>query len=152
MEMIKTTLCYIEQNNCYLMLLRNKEKNDINKNKWLGIGGHIEKGETPDEANLREIKEETGLTLKSFKKRGIIYFHQGNLHEEMHLYTSNSFTGKLISCDEGTLEWIKISEVMELNLWEGDRIFLEELLKNDNYFEMSFFYEKDKLISYERVK
>jgi len=150
--MEETTLCYIEKNNKYLMLLRNKENNDINHNKWLGIGGHLEKGETAEEANIREIKEETGLEVISSTKRGVIYFHCGDIHEKMHLFTCSNFKGTEIECDEGHLEWININEVPNLNLWEGDRVFLNLLVEGVEYFELEFFYEKDKMISYKRLK
>lgn len=150
MEFIETTLCYIEKDDCYLMLLRNKEKDDINHNKWLGIGGHIEINETPEECMIREANEETGLSLLNINKRGTIYFHSGDLHEKMHLFTCNSFVGNLIECDEGTLKWIPIKEVPNLNLWEGDKVFLKELVSNDNYFEMSFYYDGDILKKVEK--
>ena len=150
--MIETTLCYLIKNGCYLMLLRNKEKEDINHNKWLGIGGHVESGESIDHAMIREVKEETGLNIKNYTKRGIIYFHSDDLHENMHLYTSDDFDGELIECDEGTLSWIKIEDVLNLNLWEGDRYFLEELVRNDDYFEMEFFYKGDKLERFSKIK
>jgi len=152
MKTSQTTICYIEKDGCYLMLHRNKEKNDINEGKWLGIGGHLEEGETPEDANIREVFEETGLKIKTTTKRATLYFHQGDIHEIMHLFTCNDFEGELIECNEGTLKWIPISDVPSLNLWEGDRAFLKELLVSDKYFEMSFTYEKDKLIDYKRVK
>lgn len=150
--MESTTLCYLKKDNSYLMLLRNKEKNDINEGKWLGIGGHIEDNETPEEANKREIKEETGFDVINAKKRGIIYFHLGDIHEVMHLFTCDEFYGEMIECDEGTLKWFKIDEVKNLNLWEGDRIFLDKLIESDDYFEIEFFYEKDKVKSYRFIK
>lgn len=148
----KTTLCYLINEDSYLMLHRNKEKNDINEGKWLGIGGHIEKDETPEEAMIREFKEETGLDILNYQKRGIIYFHSGDIHEIMYLYTSDKFIGSIRECDEGTLKWVKIHDVLNLNLWEGDKYFLKELTANDKYFEMEFFYDGDKLVSYKKIR
>ena len=137
-----TVLCYIEKDDYYLMLLRNKRKDDMNSGKWIGVGGHIENGETKDEALLREVKEETNLDLIDYKLRGVIYFHDDNYMEIMNLYTSKSFNGNLKECDEGTLKWVKKDEIMDLNLWEGDKSFLPLLIKNEPYFEMELFYEK----------
>ena len=121
--MEKTTLCYIEKDNCYLMLYRNKRKVDINKGKWIGVGGHLENGETKDECLVREVYEETGLTLNSFKFRGEIVFYIDDIIEISYLYTSNDFSGILKECDEGILKWIPKDEVLDLPLWEADPIF-----------------------------
>lgn len=148
---VETVLCYIERDNQVLMLLRNKRKQDMNKGKWLGIGGHIEYNETPDDALVREVKEETNLTLTDFVKRGVIWFINGGYTEIMHLYQSASFTGALMDCDEGTLEWKDKASLMQLNLWEGDRIFLEEMYSTASYFEMKLYYENDRLIRSEKL-
>lgn len=142
-----TTLCYIEKDDSYLMLHRIKKENDINKDKWIGIGGHFEAEESPEECLLREVKEETGLTLLSYQFRGIVTFvtMQG-ITEYMCLYTSNSFEGDLISCDEGELEWVKKERFSELNFWEGDYIFLDLLEKGREFFSLKLVYDRDKLI------
>lgn len=143
-----TTLCYIEKDDCYLMLHRISKKNDINKDKWIGIGGHFLPNESPEECLLREAKEETGLTLTSYKFRGIVTFITDGLEEAeyMHLYTADKFEGELISCDEGTLEWVPKKEIYNLNLWEGDRIF-HRLLDNDApFFSLKLVYKGNQLI------
>ena len=142
-----TVLCYIEKEESYLMLLRNKREDDMNKNKWLGLGGHIEYGESPDEALIREVKEESGISLFEYQLRGIIYFNNDNYTEVMHLYTSKAFGGELKECDEGTLRWVKKSQILDLELWEGDKSFLPLLIENEPYFEMELNYKNDKLIS-----
>lgn len=144
----ETVLAYIEKDNSYLMLLRNKKKHDINANKWIGVGGHLEKEETPEDALIREIKEETGLDVISYSKKGLIHFNYDDISELMHLYIVNDFKGELIECDEGTLKWIKKSDLFSLELWEGDKIFLKKLINNEPYFELELNYLKDKLISY----
>ena len=144
--MEETVLCYIENKHRYLMLFRNKKKNDINEGKYIGIGGHLEKGETKEKALLREVKEETGLTLLDYQYRGKILFKNDDFEEIMYLYTSNKFSGELISCNEGELHWIDIDEVLNLPHWEGDKYFLEKLINNIPYFEMSLIYSQDQLI------
>lgn len=147
--MILTTICYIEKNEKYLMLHRTKKKNDINKNKWIGIGGKFEKGESPEECIVREVKEETGLLLKSYRLRGIITYTFTSFETEyMYIFTSDNFEGDLIECNEGELEWIDKEKVMDLNLWEADRIFLEKIEKDSNFFTMKCEYDGDKLIRY----
>ncbi len=144
--MDKTVMIYLEKDNQYLMLYRNKKKKDINKNKYIGVGGHVEKGETPDEAVVREVKEETGLDLLSFVRRGLVYFVLNGYEEEMYIYTSLDFKGELIECNEGELSWIDKDKVMSLPIWEGDKYFLKHLLEDEKYFEMRLIYENDKLI------
>lgn len=142
-----TTLCYIEQKEKYLMLHRIKKENDINKDKWIGVGGHFEKNESPEECLLREVKEETGLTLKSWKLRGIITFISNECPAEyMFLYTADSYTGKLQECNEGVLEWVNKSDVCNLPVWEGDRIFLKLLETSSEFFSLKLRYEGDKLV------
>ena len=144
--MKQTVLVYIEENNKYLMLYRNKKEKDINKNKYIGIGGHVEDGETPDVTLIREVKEETGLKLLSFIKRGIVYFVLNGYVEEMHVYTSNNFEGEMIECNEGELIWINKNEVLNLPIWAGDKYFLKHLLEDDKYFTMKLVYEDDNLV------
>lgn len=145
--MLLTTLCYIEQDGNYLMLYRNKKENDINEGKWIGVGGRFEEGETPEECMMREVKEETGLTVESFIYRGLVTFIQEDgIIEYMHLYTINGFSGDLIECNEGTLKWIKKEEVFGLKLWEGDKIFLKLLLEEKDYFSLKLRYQGEILI------
>ena len=144
--MDKTVLCYIEKDNSYLMLFRNKKKEDINKGKWIGIGGHLEKNETKEDALLREVKEETGLTLNSFIYRGEILFVNNDFKEVMYLYTSSDYSGEIIECDEGELKWISFKDIPSLNLWEGDRIFLPKLINSESIINLELYYENDKLI------
>ena len=123
--MINTTLCYIEQDGKYLMLHRVKKKSDINKGKWIGVGGKFEEGESPDECLLREVQEETGLVLTSYRCRGIVTFQPSltSPAEYMHLYTADGFTGELLeNCNEGILKWIAKPEVLSLNLWSRTRL------------------------------
>lgn len=145
--MRETTLCYIEKDGCYLMLHRTKKKNDGSFEKWLGVGGKIEPGETHEECILRETKEETGLTLTEYAYRGKVNFFSDQWEDEiMYLYTATEYTGELIECNEGTLEWIPLPEVMNLKLWEGDKIFLKLLIENAPFFEMEVHYEGDTLV------
>lgn len=149
----KTVLCYIEREDKILMLYRNKKENDINAGKWIGVGGHIEDGETPEEAILRETAEETGLTLQKIRFRGIVYFYNADLlSEKSYVYTSDRFIGNLTACDEGELSWITKNDVLSLNLWEGDRIFLDILWNDNHYFELKLYYQQGKLIRSERLK
>ena len=144
--MINTTLCYIEKDGKYLMLYRNKKKNDLNEGKWIGIGGKFEPGETPDDCLLREVYEETGLRLTSYRRRGLVHFVPDNGYDEdMYLYTADGFTGMLTPCSEGELSWVEKEKIYELNLWEGDRIFLEKLLSGESGFELTLIYKGDSL-------
>lgn len=142
-----TTLCYIERDDCYLMLHRVSKKNDINKDKWIGIGGHFEDDESPEECLLREAREETGLTLTSWRLRGIVTFISDRWQTEyMFLYTADGFTGDLISCDEGKLEWIPKDRIFSLNLWEGDKIFHELIFQDRPFFSLKLSYVGDELV------
>ena len=143
-----TTLCYIENNDCYLMLHRTKKKKDVNKDKWIGVGGHAEGNETPQECLLREVKEETGLLLTSYKFRGLITFISDEYEAEMMcLFTADGCTGELITCDEGELEWVKKSDVPQLPTWEGDAQFLKLLLEDEKrFFAMKLRYEGERLV------
>lgn len=147
-----TTLCYIEKDNKYLMLKRVKKKEDINKGKWIGVGGHFEEGESPEECVCREVLEETGLRLKSYKVRGILTFVQNKTFTEyIWLFTADEYEGELIECDEGILEWIDKDKLRELELWEGDRIFLELLNTQEEFFSLKLEYEGDKLVKYSKL-
>lgn len=148
--MILSTLCYIEKDGKYLMLHRTKKKNDINKYKWLGIGGKFEQGESPEECITREVKEETGLTINSYKLRCIVTYVSTNWETEyMYVFTSNDFTEELIECNEGDLQWVEKDKVAELNTWEGDKIFVEKIKNNDSFFTIKFNYDGEKLIKYD---
>lgn len=139
-----TTLCYIEQNDAYLMLHRVSKKNDPNEGKWIGVGDHFETDESPDECLLREVKEETGLTLKSFRSRGIVTFISGRTESEyMFLFTADDFEGEMIPCNEGVLQWVPKADVPSLNLWEGDRIFLRLLLEREDFFLLKLVYDAE---------
>lgn len=141
-----TTLCYIEKDDSYLMLHRISKKQDVNKGKWIGVGGHFETGESPEECLFREVKEETGLTLCSYRFRGIITFATDTTETEyMCLYTADGFRGELLECDEGKLQWVKKEDIWDLNLWEGDRIFLKLLMEDAPFFSLKLTYEKDRL-------
>lgn len=153
-----TTLCYIERGDEYLLLHRVKKKNDVNHDKWIGVGGHFEDGESPEECLLREVFEETGLTLTKWRFCGIVTFcftpdetpadsanAQPCVCEYMHLYTASAYEGELIPCDEGELVWIKKDEVEQLPIWEGDRIFLRLLRERDSFFSLKLSYRGDKL-------
>ena len=144
--MVNTTLCYIEQDGNYLMLHRVKKEHDINKDKWIGIGGKFEPGESPEDCLLREAKEETGLTVTDYRYRGIVTFVSGTDTEYMHLFTASGFEGTLKTCDEGDLEWIEKSKLLELTLWEGDKVFLRLLDEDIPYFSLKLVYEGDKLV------
>ncbi len=142
-----TTLCYIKKDNQYLMLHRTKKVNDINKDKWIGIGGHFEEGESPEECMLREVKEETGLTLTDYSFRGIITFKtETEITEYMCLYEGYEYFGELINSDEGELCWVTIEELIDRNLWEGDYIFLELLAEHREFFSLKLTYNKNLLI------
>lgn len=145
--MINTTLCYIEKDNKYLMLHRTKKENDVNEGKWIGVGGKFEKDETPEECLLREVKEETGLVLTEYKLRAVITFISDSWETEyMYLFTANEFTGELITCDEGELKWVEKDRILNLNIWEGDKIFLKKMIEEDNFFTLKVVYEGDKLV------
>lgn len=145
--MINTTLCYIENNHKYLMLHRTKKEHDLNEGKWIGVGGKFEKGETPEECLLREVKEETGLTLTKYRLRAVITFISNQWETEyMYLFTATEFNGELIECNEGELEWIDKDEIGNLNVWEGDKIFLKKLIEEDHFFTLKVVYEGEQLV------
>lgn len=148
--MKNTTLCYIEQDGKYLMIHRVKKENDINKDKWVGIGGKFEEQETPFDCARREIKEETGLTVSKLNYKGIVTFVSDIYGTEyMHLFHTDSFEGDLLTdCDEGILEWVDINDVLNLPLWEGDKIFLDLMRRPVPFFSLKLEYQADTLISH----
>ena len=143
-----TTLCYIEKDDKYLMLHRIKKKNDINEGKWSGVGGHAEGSESPEECLKREVQEETGLKLLSYKLRGLITFVSNQCEPEMMcLFTADKFEGQITSCDEGDLMWVPKKDVLQLPTWEGDAVFLKLLLDNEEkFFTLKLIYEDEKLV------
>ena len=145
--MTLTTLCYIEKDDAYLMLHRIKKEHDINHDKWIGVGGKFEKDETPEECLLREVKEETGLTLTSYEYRGLITFISDKYPTEyMHLFTASEYEGLLTECKEGELVWVPKNEIELLKLWEGDKIFLRRLTESKNFFTLKLRYEGETLV------
>lgn len=143
-----STLCYIERDGKYLMLHRTVKKKDVNKDKWIGVGGHFESEESPEECVLREVKEETGYTLTSYRYRGLVTFVSSTgITEYMSLFTADAFEGDPIPCDEGELEWVDIEQVWNLNIWEGDKIFFRLLDENRPFFSLKLVYDgHDKLV------
>ncbi len=148
--MINSTLCYIEHEGNYLLLHRIKKKNDINEGKWIGVGGKFEKGETADQCVLREVYEETGLTLTEFYQVGVIkFFSDQNMDQDMYLYKGTAFTGKLVEdCSEGVLKWVPAEDVLSLPTWEGDHLFLKPLLEGKKNLNMTVKYENDVLVEF----
>jgi len=145
--MKNTTLCYIEKDNCYLLLHRIKKENDLNKDKWVGIGGKFEENESPEECLLREAMEETGLTLTDYRYCGIVTFVSDKWEGEyMHLFHATGFHGDLIDCNEGTLEWVDKETFATLPQWEGDRIFLSLMEQKVPFFSLKLCYEGDRLV------
>ncbi|MBQ3076903.1 MAG: 8-oxo-dGTP diphosphatase [Clostridia bacterium] len=146
--MLCTTLCYIERENHWLMLHRTRKKNDINHEKWLGVGGKFQDGESPEDCLLREVKEETGLTLTDYRFRAVITFVSDSAPTEyMHLFTATGFEGEIGPCDEGELRWVEKSLVPSLPLWEGDKVFFRLLEQNRPFFSLKLVYEGDRLRS-----
>ncbi len=144
--MKNTTLCYIEREGQYLMLHRTMKENDLNHDKWIGIGGKFEDKESPEDCVLRETLEETGLTLTSYQYRGIVTFVSDKWETEyMHLFTADGFEGELIDCDEGELEWISKDKLLGLTLWEGDKIFLRLIDKPCPFFSLKLVYRGEEL-------
>lgn len=145
--MKNTSLCYIEKDGRYLMLHRTKKAGDENRDKWIGIGGKFESGESPEDCMLREVLEETGLSVSSWRFRGIVTFVSNEWGTEyMHLFTAHGFTGSLRDCDEGELEWVEKSRIPSLPIWEGDKIFLRLLDEGEVFFSLKLCYEGDKLV------
>ena len=145
-----TTLCYIEKDNKYLMLHRIKKEHDINKDKWIGVGGHFEHGESPEDCMFREVMEETGLTPLSYRFCGIVTFlsdmgTEKEAWEYMCLYHIEEFKGEIKECDEGVLEWVDKEKILDLDLWEGDRLFLRYMQERRPFFSLKLVYEEGNL-------
>lgn len=148
-----TTLCYIEKDNKYLMLHRVKKVNDENHDKWIGVGGKFEEGESPEECLLREVKEETGLTLTAYRFRGIVSFISDEWENEyMHLFTATEYEGELTDCDEGELVWILKDQLDSLKLWEGDKIFFRLLQEDCKFFSLKVAYRGEELVETEIIR
>lgn len=142
-----TTLCYIEKDDQYLMLHRVKKLNDENHDKWIGVGGKFEPGESPEDCLLREVKEETGLTLTEYDFRGIVTFVSDEWGTEyMHLFTATEYEGEVHACDEGELVWVPKTEIGKLKLWEGDKVFFRLLEESRDFFSLKLRYEGEKLM------
>lgn len=148
MKSCLTTLCYIEKDEKYLMLHRIVKKDDENRGKWIGVGGHFEAGESPEDCLLREVQEETGFILTSYVFHGIVTFlSDENPAEYMCLYTADGFTGHEIACDEGELAWVAKDKISDLNLWDGDRIFLRLLGEHVPFFSLKLVYKHGILVT-----
>lgn len=146
--MVNTTLCYLERDGQYLMLHRVKKEHDLNRDKWIGVGGKLEPGESPEDCLCREVLEETGLTLTRYRYRGLVTFVSDQWGTEyMHLYTADGFSGELLDCDEGTLEWVAKAAVKRLPLWEGDHLFFQLLERGVPFFSLKLVYTGDTLVS-----
>lgn len=147
--MFLTTLCYMEKGDQYLMLHRVKKKQDINKDKWIGVGGKFEDKESPEDCLLREVREETGLTLTEYRFRGIITFITDRYETEyMHLYSACGWEGQMTECSEGELEWLDKDAVFDLKIWEGDKIFFWLMQHDAPFFSLRLEYVGDELVSY----
>ena len=143
---INSTLCYLERGDEYLMLHRVKKKHDVNHDKWIGVGGKFQEGESPEDCILRECREETGLTLTDYRYRCLVTFVSDQAPTEyMHLFTAAGWTGDPIECDEGELAWIRKAELLSLPMWEGDKIFLRLLEEDAPFFSLKLRYEGDRL-------
>ena len=143
-----TTLCYIEKENQYLMLHRVSKKKDGNKDKWIGVGGHFEERESQEDCLLREVREETGLELVNYQFRGIVTFISDKWEDEyMCLYTADKYIGEIGVCDEGELVWVEKDKIKDLNIWEGDKIFLRLLAENELFFSLKLEYQGENLIN-----
>lgn len=146
MDLLQTTLCYLEQDGCYLMLHRVKKKQDVNHDKWIGVGGKFEPGETALDCAMREVQEETGLTMQAPRYRGMVDFYCSPWPaERMHLYTCTEFTGTMTDCDEGTLEWVPKDAVLSLPIWPGDKLFFRLLAEEAPFFHLELYYDGDTL-------
>lgn len=143
--MLQTTLCYLIEDGKTLMLHRIKKKNDGNHDKWIGIGGKFEQGESPEECIRREFHEETGLSLLDARYRGLVTFVSGDWCEYMHLFTATQAQGEMIECDEGVLEWIEWDRLTSLPIWEGDKVFLRLIETRETFFSLKLVYEGERL-------
>ena len=146
--MINCTLCYLESDRGeYLMLHRVKKQNDVNHDKWIGVGGKFEDGESPEECLLREVEEETGFALTDYRYRGIITFvAEGWPTEYIHLFTAAGWTGEMRECDEGDLEWVPKDQVPNLPIWEGDKLFFQLLAEDRPFFSLKMCYRGDTMV------
>lgn len=145
--MINSTLCYLERGDEYLMLHRVKKEHDLNRDKWIGVGGKFEEGESPEDCILRETREETGLTLTAYRYRGLVTFVSNEAPTEyMHLFTATGWVGTSRECEEGELAWIRKEDLRKLPMWEGDRIFLDLLESDAPFFSLKLRYEGEKLV------
>ena len=143
--MLQTTLCYLDIDDKTLLLHRIKKKNDVNHDKWIGIGGKFEHGESPEECIRREFREETGLELLNWAYRGIVTFVSEDWCEYMHLFTATKVSGEMRECDEGTLEWVAWDRIAQLPIWEGDKVFLRLLKERETFFSLKLVYEGERL-------
>ena len=143
--MLQTTLCYYERDGKTLMLHRVKKKNDVNHDKWIGIGGKLEPGETPQDCMLREFAEETRLTPTAWAYRGVVTFISEDWTEEMHLFSATAADGTLRACDEGELEWVQTDALTRLPIWEGDKVFLRLMRQGRPFFHLTLVYEGERL-------
>ena len=151
--MIKSTVCYLVHDEKWLMLLRNKKKHDLNHGKWIGVGGKLKTNETPYECMVREVIEETGYQVQSALYCGIIHFHyEHHEDEEIYVYQTSDYVGTLHECSEGTLAYIPKKDILDLELWEGDRIFLEKMFRNEVPFSIRLYYDENEILIKSEVK
>lgn len=148
--MILSTVCYIEQEGKYLMLHRTKKKNDVNQDKWIGVGGKFEDKESPEECVIREVQEETGLTLQEYQLRGVVTYVADEWETEyMYVFTATKVTGEMASdCVEGDLQWVEKDKLLDLNLWEGDKLFLRKMAEGCRFFSAKFVYDGNRLMEH----
>ncbi len=145
--MINSTLCYLEKDGAYLMMHRTKKQGDVNKDKWIGVGGKFEQNESPFDCVMRETLEETGLTMQNPQYRGVVTFiTDSGYYELMHLFTCTDFSGEMIACNEGDLEWVRFEDIKSLPIWQGDKIFFKLLAENAPFFSLKLVYQGDSLV------
>ena len=145
-QLVPTVLCYLRKDDQYLLLFRNKKKNDMNAGKWMGVGGHIENNESKDQAAIREVFEETGLHVHSLSCAGEVVFVNDDYQEIMYVYEISDFSGKEIECNEGDLRWIPIKDIYHYPMWEGDKEFLPLLINHAPYFKLKLIYKNKDLV------